>query len=170
MRFFNFLKKKSKQIPEDSNSFEIDTRPDYLSMAAKAGHKAKAAVKAKEFDKAWGLYHEQKSLYLAHANRSSFTTLETLSLDASVHEHLANILRLESKHDAALVNVLYWIIAQSHKPIKRHNEKLTAYFNRCKFSNTSLEEALDYITLQRNSLDFSEIQLKVAEWRKRDEQ
>lgn len=167
MRFFNFLKKKSKQIPEDSNSFEIDTRPDYLSMAAKAGHKAKAAVKAKEFDKAWKLYHEQKSLYLYHANRSSFTTLDTLSLDATVHEHLANILRLESKHDAALVNILYWITSQTHRPIKRHHEKLTAYFNRCKFRNTPLTEASDYIALKRSSPDFSEIQLKVAEWRER---
>ena len=42
---------------------------DYLGKAAEAGHEAQAAVKDKEFDKAWRLFHEQKSFYMQHANR-----------------------------------------------------------------------------------------------------
>lgn len=114
---------------------------DFLGKAAEAGHKAKDAVKAKKYDEAWGLYHKQKELYMKHANRSGFTPMQVLALDASVHENLANILRLEGKHKDALANIVYWVIAGSERPIKRHKQKLQAYFNRCDFKNTSLEDA-----------------------------
>lgn len=171
MNIFDIFKKKNKQekVTVEDNHFQevLDdfNKHDYLSKAAEAGHKANAAVKNKEFDKAWGFYHEQKLLYMQHADRSGFTMQQVFALDSQVHENLANILRIESKHDDALVSILYWIIANNDKPIKRHQQKLTAYFNRCKLGNTSIEDAMVFSTTNMASLDYSSIQLKVAEWR-----
>lgn len=78
-----------------------------MGKAAEAGQKAKDAKRTKEYDKAWGLYHEQKMLYMQHANRSDFTNRQVLALDSQVHEDLANILRVEKKNDNALTHILY---------------------------------------------------------------
>jgi hypothetical protein len=171
MSIFDIFKKKMN--PKSVSSEEaylqemIDdfSRHDYLGKAAEAGHKAQAAVKAKEFDKAWGLFHEQKSFYMQHANRSGFTKGQVLALDSQVHEDLANILRIENKNDDALVHILYWVIANNDKPIKRHQQKLSAYFNRCKFGNTSIEEAINFSASNIANPDYVTAQSKVAEWR-----
>jgi hypothetical protein len=173
MSIFDIFKKKKN--PKSVSTEEIYlqeilddfSKHDYLGKAADADHKAKAAVKAKEFDKAWGLYHEQKLFYMQHANRSGFTKRQVLALDSQVHEDLANILRIENKNDDALVHILYWVIANNDMPIKRHQQKLTAYFNRCKFGNTSTEEAINFATSNISNPDFVVAQSKVAEWRSR---
>lgn len=137
---------------------------DYLGKAAEVGHKAKAAVKAKKYDEAWGFYHEQKSFYMQHANRTGFTAKQALALDASVHEDMANILRLESKHKDALVNIVYWVLAGSDRPIKRHQQKLQSYFNRCKFNNTNLAEAAKRIEEQNILPEYTLARSIVSEW------
>ena len=173
MSIFNFFKKKKQSETINSNEDYLQEilkdfrKDDYLGKAANVGHKAKIAVKEKEYDKAWGLYHEQKSFYMQHANRSGFTKRQVLALDSQVHENLANILRAEKKNDDALSHILYWIIANNDKPIKRHQQKLAAYFNRCKFENTSLQEAVQFSTLNIANSDYLVAQSKVVEWRSR---
>jgi len=138
---------------------------DYLGKAAEAGNNAKIAVKDKDFNKAWGLLHEQKSYYMQHANREGFSAQNALSLDSNVHENLANILRIEGKHHDAFFHILYWVIASYHRPIKKHQQKLQAYFNRCKFKNMTIDELNCYIEKQSHSLvDAVKIKNQVTEW------
>lgn len=182
MGIFNFFKKKPKKdvTGRDLFSMSLDgtidhetyvslrieesIRNDFLGKAAVTGHKAKAAVKEKRFDDAWRLYHEQKEHYIKHANRSKFTARQAIALDASVHEDLANILRLEGKHDQALIHIVYWVVASSDHPIKRHEDKLRAYFNRCKYSDTTLEMAKDQIQSITSIADFKQIRSMVGTW------
>lgn len=86
---------------------------DCLGKAAEAGNKAKQAIKDKKFDIAWKLLHEQKQHYMEHAKKNQFSAQQALSLDSNVHESLANILRLEGKHQDAFFNILYWVIASN---------------------------------------------------------
>ncbi len=116
---------------------EFEPQEDFLRKAASAKHKAKEAVKLKDFDKAWGLYNDQKLFYMQHAKRGGFTKQQYLALDSQVHEDLADILRMEKRHIPAFIDILYWVIANNHHPTKRHQQKLTAYFNRCKFKKTT---------------------------------
>ena len=96
MGLFSIFKKKK---PKSDTEFEDYAQKvmadfqknDFLGKAAEAGHKAKAAVKDKQYDKAWGFYHEQKSFYMQHANRSGFTAKQALALDASVHEDILRV-------------------------------------------------------------------------------
>ena len=152
----------SRPIFDDFISFEIGE--DYLGKAAKAGHAAKAAIRVGQYDAAWGLLHEQKTLYAQHANKGRWNARDVLALDGSVSEQLANILRLEAKHEQALVHILYWIIT-SQKPIKRHEQKLRTYFGRCKFQITTLEEVQRFIGNNKKKPDFVTIQSKINEWK-----
>jgi hypothetical protein len=169
MGFFSIFNKKKPKADSDFNDYAEKVMAefrenDFLGQAADAGHKAKAAVKAKQYDEAWGLYHGQKSFYMKHANRSGFTAKQALALDASVHEEMANILRLESKHEDALVHIVYWILAGVDRPIKRHQQKLQSYFNRCKFENTTLSDAEKVIDAQTKLPEFTLAKAIVSEW------
>lgn len=137
---------------------------DYLGQAAQAGQASKDAVKAGEYNKAWALLHQQKSLYLQHAHRGNWKAKDVLCLDGSVSQALANILRLEGKHEQAFVHILYWIIT-SRNPIKAHDQKLKSYFKRCKFKNAALDDVQDFIKKSLSTPDFSVIQNKVNEWK-----
>ncbi|WP_191593932.1 hypothetical protein [Marinomonas colpomeniae] len=166
--FSIFKRKKQKPDLEFENCakevMDDFQRNDFLGKAAEAGHKAKAAVKNKEYDKAWGHYQEQKSFYMQHANRSGFTANQALALDASVHEDMANILRLEDKHEDAFVSIVYWILAGADRPIKRHQQKLKSYFNRCKLKNTELSEAERIIASNTKLPEFTLARSIVSEW------
>lgn len=169
MGFFSIFKKKKQKTDPDFEDYADKVMAefrenDFLGKAAEAGHKAKAAAKAKQYDEAWGLYHEQKSLYIQHANRSGFTARQVLALDASVHEEMANILRLEGKHQDALVHIIYWVLAGSDRPIKRHQQKLKGYFNRCKFKETTLSDAMKVIHAQTKLPEFTLAKTIVSEW------
>ena len=163
---------KRKKVTEVDSHFEEHAEKvisefdanDYLGKAAKAGHEAKDAAKAKKYDKAWGLYHDQKSFYMQHANRCGFTPIQTLALDATVHEEMANILRLEGKHHDALANILYWVLAGANRPIKRHKQKFQAYFNRCKFEKTTLAEAESEIANQSALPEYTLAQSITSNW------
>ncbi|GMU46360.1 MAG: hypothetical protein AMXMBFR26_11420 [Porticoccaceae bacterium] len=136
---------------------------DYLGQAAEAGSKAGAAVKSGKFDEAWELYHKQKELYMKHAVRSEFTPAQVLALDGSVHEDLANILRLENKHGDALCHFIYSLVT-SPKITKSQEKKLPAYVNRAKLKNGTLADVEAFIRDKR-SCDFRSVQLRVAAWR-----
>ncbi len=137
---------------------------DYLYLAAEAGRDAKAAAKTGNFDTAWGLFHDQKQAYLQHAQSQGWGARQTLALDASVHEDLADLLRLEKRHREAFPHILYWVAAGRNRPIKRHTEKLRAYFNRCKFKNTSLHDVEVYLSSRKSPVSYSAIQKQVKRW------
>lgn len=137
---------------------------DYLGKAAAVGHAAKAAISLRQYDKAWSLLNEQKTLYAKHARKGKWTAKDTLGLDGSVSEELANILRLENKHEQALVHILYWIIT-SRNQIRRHGQKLKTYSGRCKFQHITLQDIEKFIDNSRSKPDFVTIQSKVNEWR-----
>ncbi|WP_217525245.1 hypothetical protein [Vibrio metschnikovii] len=140
------------------------THEDFLGKAAQVGHEAKAAIKLNKFDEAWRLFHEQKSLYVQHVNQSGFTPNQALALDATVHEDMANLLRLEGRHKDALVNIVYWVLAGSERPIKRHDQKLRSYFNRCKFQNVSFELAKEQIRKLDMPVSLIDAKAIVSHW------
>lgn len=142
-------------------------KDDYLVHAAYCKREGKAAVKAGAHDEAWGLFNKQKSYYMRHASKQGFTPKQTISLDAQVHEDLANILRLEKKHNDALVNIIYWVLAGNDRPTIQHQPKLKAYFNRCKFKNVELAEAVDVSQRKGELPDLREIELLVLDWKNR---
>ncbi len=157
----------SRKTDEDRirEIMEEAEKHDYLAKAALAERKAKAAIRTGEHDNAWRYFHEQKTFYLKHASLSRFTKAQVLALDSQVHEQLANVLRIEKKHDDALCHILYWVIANADRPIKRHEQKLKAYFNRCKYKNTNLTEAVRFSKSIRSLPEFTKAESKVAEWK-----
>jgi len=178
MGLFDFFRRKKKaerrnahttiSIPDDRVDDvvkalgRIDTT-DYLGKAAVAGDKARKAIKSGNLDKAWEHYHKQKQLYAGHAKRSEFTPAQALALDGSVSESLANVLRLEGKHQEALVHLIY-SVATSPRPSKAQEKKITAYFNRAKLSKVSIEEVERFVEKTRNRPDLRAIQLAIARW------
>lgn len=173
MEFFSIFKKKKSNADSEFQDYAgkliAEFREnDFLGKAAEASHNAKAAVKTKQYDEAWGLYHQQKNFYMQHANRCGFTACQALALDSQVHEDLANILRIENKNYDALVHILYWVVANNESPIKRHQQKLSAYFGRCKFKSTSLDEAISFASIHSTEHAFFLAQSEVAEWRAKE--
>lgn len=170
MGFLDFFKKRKKSDEDSEFSAFADKliaesmENDFLGKAAEAGQKARAALKEGKYDEAWAFYHEQKSLYMQHANRCGFTARQVLALDSSVHERLANILRLEGKHQDALVHIVYWVLGGAERPVKAHQQKLQSYFNRCKFKNISLTEARKVISSQQALPEFTLAKSIVTEW------
>ena len=170
MGLFDLFKRKKATTFDPSSSVyanEIEAdfrRSDFLSKAATAGHQAKAAVKEKRYDAAWKLYHQQKGYYMRHASRYGHSPRGALALDATVHEDLANILRLEGKHTDALVHIVYWVLAGANRPIRRHQQKLRSYFNRCKFKNITLDEAQKETASQSALPDLTLARSVVARW------
>ena len=169
-----FKKKRSlpavrEEIHEDfSTRLLADfARHDYLGKAALAGEKARSAKKQGDFNAAWGFYQEVKEHYIQHAARQKFTAAQTLALDATVSQQLADILRLEGKHHDALVHIIYWV-ACTHKPSKSQEQKLRAYFNRCKFRSVTLTSLESYVSISRSKPDFTRIRDTVSEWRVAD--
>ena len=162
---FLFSNKKTTKEQQPACSDQIVLQ-DYLGKAASSGRKAKEALKSKNYDLAWRYYNEQQSYYHQHINRSgSFSKKEVLRLDASVSEDFANVLRLEKKHDQALVHIIYWISASASWPIKRHQQKLEAYFNRCRFKKPSQKTVRNFIKEQNANPDFRSIQNQISLWR-----
>lgn len=98
---------------------------------------------------------------MCHAQSQGWSARHTLVLDASVHEDLANILRLEKRHKDALANIIYWVAASRHRPIKKNADKLRVYFNRCKLKNTTLEDVETYLSRRKGSASYSAIQKQV---------
>ncbi len=179
MGIFNFFNKgKSQSLPgevvcESDSSDDISDdefvvsglvfKEGNLGKAAKVGHKAKDAVRAGEYDLAWSLFSEQQRIYMKHAMEQSFSAADTFTIDGSVSVDFANILRLEGKHRQALVHIIYWIVT-SRFSYKTHDQKLGAYFRRCKFNNLNLCDIERFIEDSRGRPDFEAIQLMVANW------
>lgn len=172
MGLFDFiLKKKEKHghkksnEPENPNSFFEEKLEDFLYKGVTAKQEAIEAISNEQFDDAWRLLHDAKTHFLNHAKENRFSAKETIAIDGSIHEYFANILRLEKKHTDAFVSLIYWVTACSNNPIKRHDQKLNAYFNRCKFKNTSLEDVRLFMSSLGQIPDHRSIQAKVLEWK-----
>lgn len=161
---------KGDQGTEESNSsvppilLEALDDDDYLGRAAQAKHLAANSIRSKDYDSAWSLLHDQKSNYLSHANREKFTVDQTLALDSTVHEVMANVLRLEGRHNEALVDIVYWVTAQSRSPKKAHKSKFNAYFKRCKFSNTNIDSAVRQMNSIKPPHEFIKARSLVKRW------
>lgn len=141
---------------------------DYLGKAATAKNSAAKAIKDKRFDEAWGLFQEQKLCYMRHCSFHKFSKSETMALDGSVSEDLANVLRLEKKHALALVHIIYWITSSPNNPLSRHPKKLKAYFNRCKFTQVTEDDLSVAVRRFQSKCDFREIQFLVSSWGDRE--
>ena len=172
MRFLDLFKGKKAPPPVQEESYEefasrlLDdfSKNDHLGKAAIARDKARAAEADKDYNAAWRLYHEQKEQYLQHASNNRFTKTQSFALDASVSQQLANILRIEGKHDDALVHILYWV-ASSAVPTTTQQQKLVAYFSRCKFEAVSEAVLQSTIEAFRGNPDFMHIKRTVDGWR-----
>ena len=170
MGWFDIFKRSTsaKPAPPEPPEIGLDEflgqfpTEDYLGKAAEAGHAAKAAVKDRRFDEAWRLYATQKQRYMQHAKYYGFTGQQILALDASVSEHLANILRLEKKNDDALVHILY--CAFNSRPTKSIQSKLPAYFKRCDFHKISFD-LIESMMQVPTRWTFTKIKEHVRQWR-----
>jgi hypothetical protein len=138
---------------------------DFLEKAADAKQDAHAAVEARRYDEAWRLFHEQKLNYMKHASKSGFTHSQTLALDVSVSEHLANVLRLEGKHADALAHIIYWI-ASSTRTTETQKTKLMAYFNRARLKRITVLDIEHFVEHIKHTPDFPLIQKQVKAWKR----
>ncbi len=181
MGIFDFLKRKADSPPVAEESVEddaawyqaraaadaaTDAQHAYWGKAEVAGSKAQEAVAAGKFNVAWGLLNEQKQHYLQHSARCGFTKARTLELDSGVSQPMANILRLEGKHLDALVHIVYWVAA-STRVTKSQQQKLPAYFNRCKFKDVSVSDLNALVEASQADPDFVRIRNTIGGWRDR---
>ena len=85
-------------------------------------------------------FKPSKDYYLKHASRMGFSKTETLVIDSSPHEDMANVLRLEGKHKNALSSISYTYKAAytANRPIITLEKKLEAYYNRA-YKNSRLK-------------------------------
>lgn len=139
-------------------------RADHLGRAAAAKHRGKQAIANADYNGAWRCFHEQKEHCLRHAKRYGMTARQTLALDASVHEDLSNVLRLEGKHDDALVHLIYCVVS-SPRPTKVQSKKVSTYFSRCGFKNVSPDELATLLAMPRELPDLLFVQARVRAWR-----
>lgn len=137
---------------------------NHLGKAAAARGEALQAIREGEHDKAWGLLHDVKSHYLDQARFYGMTARQTLALDASVHKHLANILRKEGKHHDAMVHVLYWLGAANNPPSEAESKKYRAYLNRCKFNVITSDRALRDLFRLRENPSYENAMVAFNEW------
>ena len=138
---------------------------DHLGQAAMKGQEAREAIKLGDYNKAWDLFTEVKEHYLQHAIKSDFNKVQTLALDSQTSMSLGNILRLENKHHQAFAHVLYWFIGGRGKTSEEQQQKLNAYFNRCKFEVLSLEDVYRFIGGNDGILEYPAIQMQVSKWK-----
>lgn len=165
-KFFNLFSKRAVRSEAPGvNQSDFSPEEDHLSLAAEAKRAAAVAVESGDFDEAWRLLHVVKHHYALHAAESRLTALQLRTLDGSVHEDLANVLRLEGRDDEALTQIIYWV-ATSGKPINRHDRKISAYFKRCNFNNVQLEEVETFISRVKSNPDFRLIGDQVIKWSK----
>lgn len=147
---------------EAARQREADT---LFSQAVAVREQAAAAMKNREFDKSWGLFHQQLDIVFQYVDAAGYTDPRRVCyMEAWVREGMADQLRLERKHHQALVNLLFCVLANSEFPLKRHEKKLRAYFNRCKFKAVSLDEAVEFSKSDCLEVGLREIEAKVAEW------
>ncbi len=156
--------KKSKKEPDRELSIEefnsLFEHHNYLGSASIKKREALQAIKENRYDDAWRLLHEKKHLLLQHAIEYGCDASATIAMDGMVHQHLANILRLEGKHDLALVHCVYWVKSSATGRItKEQLKKLPAYLNRSSVSKSLYQDVMDYATDTSDGLaDLSLIQ------------
>jgi hypothetical protein len=150
-----------------SELYADSAKNNHLGKAAIARTKAHEAIADGKLDEAWGLLNEQKQHFLQHAAVCGFTKEQTLALDASVSEPMANILRLEGKHFDALIDIIYWVAA-TPRITKSQQQKLQSYFNRCKFKQVTPLQLNDLLDASRLNPDFMHIRDIVVDWRNRE--
>jgi hypothetical protein len=139
-------------------------RSDCLGRAAVLKKKATVAVKEKEFDIAWWIYNNVKALYLEHAAKCKFDNKAVIGIDSGTSREMANVLRLEGKHQQALVHVLYWQLGESRPQVKRDVKKLKAYYNRSKLAAISFDQMIEWMDSYQGLANYSTIQAKVGFW------
>ncbi len=100
---------------------------------------------------------------MKHASRCNFTRLQTLALDGSVSEHLADVLRLEGKHTAALAHIVYWVASSSRKT-KRQKQNLQAYFRRANLKNVEFQDLEQFMEGIKENPDFRLVQDQMRRW------
>ena len=138
---------------------------DHLGKAAVARQAARQAIKDKRYDDAWRYLHEQQAEWLKHSAKQGMTAEQTLSLLSSIHEGMANVLRLEGKHDQALANILY-CVATNSRPTQAQERKLISYFRRCKFGDQYGEDRVEAaVKMLRHEPDYRIAQQIVSQWR-----
>lgn len=117
---------------------------DNLGNAADIKRYAKQAIKEKRYDDAWSLLHKQKESYINHVNTINsrfgrgFSYIDMMVLVTSPHIDMANILRLEGKHQEALYHLShhYVCLFKAKRNNETINKKMESYFNRLNLNRT----------------------------------
>lgn len=134
----------------DIHSIDYDGR--HMQDAIRFRDLAREAFKEGRNNDAWNYHSKESEGYAEHARAMGFSAINTICLCNSVGEARANILRVEGKHLDAFFHIFLWVATSKHRKIKKHEQKLQAYFNRCKFKELTLDEVKIYI----NDLDENE--------------
>ena len=164
-----FLKGRWEKFNSHFNDEELlvygsPKRSDCLGRAAVYGKKASTAVKEKEFDLAWWIYHQIKALHFEHANKFNFAQEHIIGMDSGISKSFGNILRLEGKHQQALVHILYWQLGETRPNVKRNVKKIRAYYNRSKISSITFEDLIEWMDSWNGLADYAAIQNQVSDW------
>ncbi|MDN3638748.1 hypothetical protein QWY82_08010 [Simiduia curdlanivorans] len=146
-KIINLFRRRPNQqstatIVHDSPAQDL-SYDDHQWAAVEARKTGERHMKEGDYNAAWKHLCIAKDEFIKHASDCGFTFDQSIALDATISEIMADVLRREGRHIPALVHIIYWIIAGSrvNKKIKRHGDKFKAYFDRCKFTSISRAEA-----------------------------
>lgn len=142
-------------------------KDDYLVMRAIARDLAEISIKNGDFDKAWGLLHEEQSACFSHANKAKFNAEQMFELISPIAIKRANLLRIEGNFLEALNQIIYGHLMGGKRTSTL--KKVQTYFQRCKFKNTEFSELTEFIDSHNHAVHLREIQLFVDEAKRRNE-
>ena len=129
-------------------------KTDFLWLDKICRDAAKEAAGNQKFDLAWKYWHEAMS----------FVHKQNPHAHGIYHDELANILRKEGRHKQALGHIIYWVACGRDRPLKSHESKFRAYFNRLKFSYMTLSEAEAFVESLKGPPDLRAIFQAVESW------
>ena len=157
---------KTPIIKGESNNdvYMIDYDGRHIQDAIKYRDLGRVAFKEGRNNDAWNYFSMESEEYAKHAEVMGFSAINTICLCNSVGEARANILRVEGKHLDAFFHIFLWVATSKHRKIKKHDQKLQAYFNRCKFKKLTLDEVKAYLN-ELEAIDSSNIINQFQVWR-----
>ncbi|WP_417666987.1 hypothetical protein [Pseudidiomarina sp.] len=165
MSFWDFFTRKNKTSFENRSRSAIASKSkNLLSRAKEAKQCALEALEEGNHDEAWRKFHEQKRLFAQLGIENGSKILESLALDSSVHEHLAKVLRVESKHEQALMNITYFLLASGKRDPKLIANILAPYIENSESVTVELSEAVDDICSYDKVPDIKAAQQIISAW------
>ncbi len=139
---------------------------DCTGLYANANYEIKMALQNKDYDRAWTYLHKMQGYILDMAKLLDYTESHKFAFLAQVDEGMANVLRLEKKHDMALAHIIKAYIQQD-QPTKTFLKKLPAYWKRAKLNIEDIDKVYSYIEQIKKTTGFETtepIRVEIYKW------